>query len=121
MTGNMLSTQSFKTPCHLFGRIFSLNQMIDVGFGKITELISVLLFTIFCHFLSLQRSISSFTCIAFDLSADGIVKELKKYYGVGSPCRTLLYCLRLAALYYFFTSPTIDLWQPTISAISLYE
>ena len=36
-----------------------------------------------------------------------IVKELKKYYGVGSPCRTLLYCLRLAALYYFFTSPTI--------------
>ena len=30
-----------------------------------------------------------------------IVKELKKYYGVGSPCRTLLYCLRLAALYYF--------------------
>ncbi|SUO91994.1 uracil-xanthine permease [Suttonella indologenes] len=36
-----------------------------------------------------------------------IVKELKNYYGVGSPCRTLLYCLRLAALYYFFTSPTI--------------
>ena len=37
-----------------------------------------------------------------------IVKELKKYYIVGSPCRTLLYCLRLAALYYFFTSPTIE-------------
>ena len=36
-----------------------------------------------------------------------IVKELKKYYGVGSLCRTLLYCLQLAALYYFFTSPTI--------------
>ena len=28
------------------------------------------------------------------------VEELKKYYGAGSPCRTLLYCLRLAALYY---------------------
>nr|WP_143324869.1 hypothetical protein [Rappaport israeli] len=33
---------------------------------------------------------------------------MKKYYVVGSPCRTLLYCLRLAALYYFFTSPTIE-------------
>ena len=43
-----------------------------------------------------------------------IVKELKKYYGVGSPCRTLLYCLRLAALYYFFTSPTISAaWSGT--------
>ena len=28
------------------------------------------------------------------------VEELKKYYDAGSPCRTLLYCLRLAALYY---------------------
>lgn len=26
-----------------------------------------------------------------------IVEELKKYYGVGLPCRTLLHCLRLAA------------------------
>ena len=37
-----------------------------------------------------------------------IVKELKKYYGLGLPFCTLLYCLRLAALYYFSTSPTIN-------------
>ena len=39
--------------------------------------------------------------IVLEEMEDVIVKELKKYYGVGSPCRTLLYCLRLAALYYF--------------------
>ncbi|WP_181669241.1 fluoride efflux transporter FluC [Brevundimonas vesicularis] len=50
-----------------------------------------------------------------------IVKELKKYYGVGSPCRTLLYCLRLAALYYFFTSPTIFLISGFLGGFTTYS
>ena len=50
-----------------------------------------------------------------------IVKKLKKYYGVGSPCRTLLYCLRLAALYYFFTSPTIFLISGFLGGFTTYS